>query len=203
MAIEYIEPLQRLIDEFRRLPGVGSKSAARMAFSVLSLKDSEARAFADAIIGAKEKIKTCKCCCNITDGDYCSICSDPDRDKSILCVVEDAKAVLAFERVREYRGLYHVLGGALSPMNGVSVDALHFRELFERLTDDTVKEVIVATNPTIEGEATAMYLAKLLAPFEVKVTRLAYGIPVGGDLEYADEVTLNRAIEGRRTLSGN
>ena len=197
---EYIEPLQRLIDEFRRLPGIGGKSAARMAFSVLRLSHEEAHSFADAIIGAKEKIKSCATCCNISAGEYCSICSDPERDKSTICVVEDAKAVMAFERVREYNGLYHVLGGALSPMNGIGIDALHIKELLNRLSDDTVKEVIVATNPTIEGEATAMYLAKLLTPLSVKVTRLAYGIPVGGDLEYADEVTLNRAIEGRRQI---
>ncbi len=201
MANEFIAPLQRLIDEFCLLPGIGKKSAARMAFQILKLSDADAHAFADAIVAAKEEIKSCKVCCNLATADFCSICSDPERDKSTICVVEDARAVLSFERVREYRGLYHVLGGVLSPMDGIGVDALHIRELLERLSDDTVKEVIVATNPTIEGEATAMYLAKLIAPFGIKVTRLAYGIPVGGDLEYADEVTLNRAIEGRRSLS--
>lgn len=201
MADEYIEPLQRLIDEFRKLPGIGGKSAARMAFSVLKLSNEEAHDFAEAIIGAKEKIKTCKCCCNIATADYCSICMDPERDRSTVCVVEDAKAVLSIERVREYRGLYHVLGGALSPINGVGVEDLHIRELLDRLSDGSVKEVIVATNPTMEGEATAMYLSRLLTPLSVTVTRLAYGIPVGGDLEYADEVTLNRAIEGRRKLN--
>ncbi len=201
MANEYIAPLQRLIDEFCLLPGIGKKSAARMSFQILKLSDADARAFADAIMCAKEEIKACKVCCNLATSDYCPICSDPERDKSTICVVEDARAVLSFERVREYRGLYHVLGGVLSPMDGIGVDALHIRELLERLTDDTVREVIVATNPTIEGEATAMYLAKLIAPFGIKVTRLAYGIPVGGDLEYADEVTLNRAIEGRRSLT--
>ncbi len=200
MAREYIEPLQLLIDKFRKLPGVGGKSAARMAFSVLNFTKEEAESFAAAIVGAKENIKTCRICGNIAVGDICDICADPDRDRSLICVVEDARAVMAFERVREYRGLYHVLGGALSPMNGVRVADLRFSELIERLEDGNISEVIVATNPTVEGEATAMYLLRLLEPYDVKVSRLAYGIPVGGDLEYADEVTLNRAIEGRRLL---
>lgn len=201
MATEYIEPLQELIDAFRRLPGVGGKSAARMAFSVLKFSDDEARAFADAVIGAKERIRTCSVCGNIAMGEFCPICADPERDRSTVCVVEDARAVMAFERVRDYRGLYHVLGGALSPMNGVSVSDLRFDSLLSRIESGEVTEVIVATNPTVEGEATAMYLLRLLSDHDdVAVSRLAYGVPVGGDLEYADEVTLNRAIEGRRKL---
>lgn len=198
---EYIEPIQKLIEAFRRLPGIGGKSAARLAFSVLNFTPEEAHAFADAVVGAKENIKTCKICCNFATAEFCPICADPDRDRSVICVVEDARAVMAFERVREYRGMYHVLGGVLSPINGVGVEALHLQELLKRLSDDEVKEVIVATNPTVEGEATAMYIARLLQPLGVNVTRLAYGLPVGADLEYADEVTLNRAILGRRELN--
>ncbi len=197
---DFAAPLQNLIDHFRRLPGIGGKTAVRLAFAVMEWSEEEADSFASAIIGAKQDIHLCATCCNISATEECPICMDDARDRSIVCVVEDAKAVMAIEKVHDYRGTYHVLGGALSPMNGVGPDRLHIRELLARLGDDTVTEIILATNPTVEGEATAMYLAKLLKPFGVTVTRLAYGIPVGGDLEYADEVTLHRALEGRRPL---
>lgn len=197
---DFVAPLQNLIDHFRRLPGIGGKTAIRLAFAVMELSDEEADSFASAIIGAKQDIHLCAICCNISAEEQCPICKDDGRDASVICVVEDAKAVMAIEKVHDYRGRYHVLGGALSPMNGVGPDRLHIRELLARLSDDRVGEVILATNPTVEGEATAMYLAKLLKPLGVTVSRLAYGIPVGGDLEYADEVTLHRAIEGRRPM---
>ena len=198
---EYAEPLQRLIEQFRRLPGIGGKSAVRMAFSVLSFSDEEAEAFADAITDAKRSIRSCRVCGNFSTGDICPICADPERERSVVCVVENARDVLAFERVREYRGLYHVLGGALSPVNGVTPDALRLRELVDRVAEGELREIIVATDPDVEGEATAMYIARILAPYGVKITRLAYGVPVGGNLEYTDEVTLNRALLGRRDLS--
>lgn len=197
---EFIAPLQNLMDHFRRLPGIGGKTAIRLAFSVMELPEQEAEDFAAAILAAKREIHLCRECCNVSTEDVCPICADEGRDHSTVCVVEDAKAVLSFERVHDYRGVYHVLGGALSPMNGIGPDHLHIRELLHRLGDDTVKEIIVATNPTVEGEATAMYLARILRPFGVTVSRLAYGIPVGGDLEYADEITLHRALEGRRPI---
>ncbi len=197
---EYIESLQHLAEEFGRLEGVGRKSAMRMAFSVLELSEDEAAEFAQAVVDAKQKIHLCPICQNLTDRDVCSVCSDLGRDRSVICVVTDARTVLAMEKVREYRGTYHVLHGLISPMNGVTPEQLKIKELLERVSEGNVKEVIVATNPTVEGEATAMYLSKLLKPFEVKVTRLAYGVPVGADLEYADEVTLFRALEGRREV---
>lgn len=197
---EYIAPLQRLIDEFRRLPGIGGKTAVRLAFSVVSGTDEAAQSFSDAILRAKREIRTCTRCCNMSEGDLCPVCADPDRDGGLICVVEDARDVMAMERVRDYHGTYHVLGGALSPMNGIGPDRLHIKELLARLENEEIREVILATNPTVEGEATAMYLARLLSPLNVKVTRLAYGIPVGGDLEYADEVTLHRAMTGRQTI---
>lgn len=197
---DYIAPLQRLIEEFRRLPGIGGKTAVRLAFSVVTGSEERAESFADAILTAKREIRACSVCCNLSASELCPICSDPDRDGSVICVVEDARDVMAMERIRDYRGLYHVLGGALSPMNGITPDKLYIRELLERLAAPTVREVIIATNPTVEGETTATYLARLLQPFELKVTRLAYGIPVGGDLEYADEVTLHRAMEGRTSI---
>lgn len=195
---EQIETLAKLTEYFQRLSGIGKKTAQRLAFSVLDFSDEDAEGFARAIIDAKKNIHCCRICQDLTDKDVCSVCSDGRRDRSTVCVVEDTKAVMALERVKEYRGLYHVLHGAISPMNGVSPNDLKIKELLERLKDDEIKEVIIATNPTVEGETTAMYLAKLLKPFEIKVSRLAYGIPVGGDLEYADEVTLYRALEGRR-----
>lgn len=193
-------PLTRLIEQFERLPGVGKKSAQRLAFYVLDLPEEKAKAFAEAILEAHEKIHRCSVCQNLTDEPTCQICSDPSRDRGLLCVVESPKDVLAIERTQEYKGLYHVLHGLLSPMNGIGPDQLTVRELMSRLGDSSVQEVIMATNPTVEGEATATYLARLIKPMGLRVTRLAYGIPVGGNLEYADEVTLYRAIEGRREI---
>ncbi len=197
---DYAEPLQRLIEQFRHLPGIGGKTAVRMAFSVLSFTEEQAAEFAEALLDAKHKIKNCRICGNITTAEVCPICEDSERDRSVICVVEDARDIFAFERVREYRGLYHVLGGALSPMNGITPQSLRIAELLERVRAGGVSEVIVATDPDVEGEATAMYLARVLAAYPVKITRLAYGIPVGGNLEYTDEVTLNRALQGRRNL---
>ena len=197
---EHIEALQRLAEQFARLPGIGKKSAMRLAFSILELSDEEAENFANTIIEAKEKVHLCPVCQSLTDKDVCSVCNDISRDRSTIMVLEDTKAVSSLEKVREYRGLYHVLHGVISPMNGVTPDKLKIRELLSRTASDEVKEIIIATNPTVEGEATAMYLSKLLKPFDIKITRLAYGIPVGSDLEYADEVTLYRAIEGRRSI---
>ena len=197
---EHIEALQRLAEQFARLPGIGKKSAMRLAFSILELSDEEAENFANTIIEAKEKVHLCPVCQSLTDKDVCSVCNDISRDRSTIMVLEDTKAVSSLEKVREYRGLYHVLHGVISPMNGVTPDKLKIKELLSRIASDEVKEIIIATNPTVEGEATAMYLSKLLKPFDIKITRLAYGIPVGSDLEYADEVTLYRAIEGRRSI---
>ncbi len=199
--MEYnVLPLTKLVEQFERLPGIGRKTAQRLAFFVLSLPKEEAQNFSDAIIEAHEKIKRCKICQNLTDSEICSICSDEARDRSTICVVEDPRDVIAFERTREYRGLYHVLHGLISPMDGIGPEQIYVKELLARLADDTVKEVIMATNPTVEGEATAMYLSRIVKPLGVKVTRLAYGIPVGGNLEYADEVTLYRALEGRNEI---
>ena len=188
--IDYIESLQILAEQFGRLQGVGKKSAMRMAFSVLDLTDEAAEAFALAILDAKRKIHPCPICGNLTDRDVCYICDDLTRDRSLICVVEDVKAVMSIEKVREYCGVYHVLHGAISPVNGITPDKIRFAELLERVKNEDVKEVIIATNPTPDGEVTAMYISKCLKPFSVKVTRLAYGIPVGADLEYADEITL-------------
>lgn len=197
---DYIEPLARLSEQFGRLSGIGHKTALRLAFSVLDMTKEEAEEFAKAITDAKEKIHLCPVCQNLTDKDMCDICSDKLRDRSIICVVEDARDVLALEKVREFKGLYHVLHGVISPMNGVTPDKLKIKELLQRCEDSEVHEIIIATNPTVEGEATAMYLSRLLKPLGLSVTRLAYGVPVGGDLEYADEVTLYRALEGRRNV---
>lgn len=197
---EYIESLQRLAEQFGRLEGVGKKTAMRMAFSILELEDEDAEAFANAILDAKRKIHLCPVCQNLTDRPVCSICDDMNRDDGLICVVTDPKAVIAMEKVREFRGVYHVLHGLISPMNGITPDSLKIKELLMRVGEGNVREVIIATNPTVEGEATAMYLSKLLVPLGVKVTRLAYGVPVGADLEYADEVTLFRALEGRREI---
>ena len=195
---EYIESLQKLAEQFGRLEGVGRKNAMKMAFSVLDMTNEDAEEFARAILEAKEKIHLCPVCQNITDRDICPICSDLQRDRGVVCVVSDPKVVISMEKVREYKGLYHVLHGVISPMNGVTPDKLKIRELLTRLGEGEIEEVIVATNPTVEGEATAMYLSRLLKPIGIKVTRLAYGVPMGSDLEYADEVTLFRALEGRR-----
>lgn len=197
---EYIESLRLLAEKFGRLEGVGKKTATRMAFSILEWEREDAEAFAQAILDAKDKIHLCPVCQNLTDRDLCPICADPERDHSLICVVTDARAVMAMEKVREFRGVYHVLHGLISPMNGITPDRLKIKELLTRISEDAVDEVIVATNPTVEGEATAMYLSKLLRPLGVRVTRLAYGVPVGADLEYADEVTLFRALEGRREV---
>jgi recombination protein RecR len=200
--MQYFPPaLESLVEQFARLPGVGTKSAQRLAFYVLSLSEEEAAAFADAIVGAKRAIHCCPVCQNLTQGDGpCSICASPRRDGSIVCVVADPKDVIAMERSREYNGLYHVLHGVISPMNHVGPDDLHIKSLVERVARGEIREVIMATNPDTEGEATAMYLSRLLKPFQVRVTRLAYGIPVGSHLEFADDATLMRALEGRREM---
>ena len=193
-------PLQKLIEQFARLPGVGRKMAQRFAFYVLDLPEDKAKEFSSAILEAKSKIKKCSVCGNFTEGELCPICSAKGRDTSLICVVEDPRDVLAFERTREYNGLYHVLHGLLDPLAGVGAEQLTVKELLARLKDDTVKEVIMAMNPTVEGEATAMYLAKLIKPLGIRVTRLASGLPVGASLEYADETTLYRALSGRGEL---
>ncbi|MBQ6706900.1 MAG: recombination protein RecR [Clostridia bacterium] len=199
--MEYgVAPLERLVEQLETLPGIGHKSAQRLAFYLLRQPEEKADKFVDAIREAREKIHECSVCCNLTDRELCPVCNAPARDPSVICVVEDPRDVAAFERTREYAGLYHVLHGTISPMDGIGPEQIRIRELLVRLTDERVREVIMATNPTVEGEATAMYIARLLQPFPLKVTRLAYGIPVGGDLEYADEVTLRRSLEGRNEL---
>ncbi|WP_177917230.1 recombination mediator RecR [uncultured Eubacterium sp.] len=195
-----LAPLQNLIDKFERMQGVGHKTAQRMAFYVLGLSDIEAQGFAQAIIDAHTKIKQCKICCDLADDDLCPICKSDNRDKSVICVVEDPRDVAAIERTHEYKGTYHVLHGAISPIDNIGPDQIRIKELLARLGDGTVDEVIMATNPTVEGEATAMYISRLLKPMGITVSRLAYGVPVGADLEYADEVTLSRAIEGRSLI---
>ncbi len=196
----YPKPLNKLINELSRLPGIGGKTAQRLALHILSMKDEEAFAIADAIKEAKQNMKFCSVCGNLTDTDPCSICLDETRDKSIICVVESPKDVIAMEKIREFRGYYHVLHGVISPMDDKGPDDINLKSLITRLQDEAVKELIIATNPTIEGEATAVYIARLIKPSGIKVSRIAHGIPVGGDLEYADEVTLLKAIEGRREL---
>jgi len=197
MGIRYTsESLEALIEEFAQLPGIGRKSAQRLALFILKQPKPDVERFAAALLGVKEKIHYCSICWNITEQDPCVICADPKRDRSIICVVETPSDVIAIERTNEYRGLYHVLGGALSPLDGVGPEDLRIKELLSRI-DESVQEVILALNPTVEGEATALYLTKLLKPLGVKVTRLARGIPIGGSLEYADEATLSRALEGR------
>ena len=200
--MQYFPPaLEKLVEQFARLPGIGRKTAQRLAFFVLSLPEEDAAAFADAIVGAKAAIHCCPVCQNLTEGEGpCAVCASPKRDHGVICVVTDPKDVVAMERSREYHGLYHVLHGVISPMNRVGPDDLHIRSLVERVAAGGVAEVIMATNPDTEGEATAMYLSRLLKPFQVKVTRLAYGIPVGSHLEYADDATLMRALEGRREI---
>ena len=197
---EYPEQLERLSDWFRRLDGIGKKTALRLAFSVLDMNEEEVRDFADSMLAAKSDICFCKICQNISSGEICPVCADSTRDRSVICVVEDFRAAMAVEKVREYKGLYHVLHGVISPMKGIGPDRLKIRELIARL-DGSVKEVIIATDPTPEGETTAMYLSKLISPLGVKITRIANGVPVGGDLEYADELTLRRAIDGRYIMN--
>ena len=198
--MQYIAPLAKLIEHFRALPGIGNKTAVRLAYHVLDMDAEQAKKLAEAIIEAKEKIGYCNTCFNLCDQNPCVICAAEERDHSVICVVEQPQDVAAMERMRDYRGVYHVLHGALSPLEGVGPDQIRIKELLARLTNDTVKEVIMATNPNVEGEATAMYLAKLLKPMGVKVTRIAHGLPIGGDLEYADEVTLSKAMENRREI---
>lgn len=192
--------VEALIDEFAKLPGIGRKTAQRLAFHVINLPNEEAEALAQAITAAKQTIHPCPKCQNLTDEELCPICADVSRDTHTICVVADPKDVLAFERTREYRGLYHVLHGTISPLNHIGPDDLRIRELLHRVAEEDIQEVILATNPDTEGEATAMYLARLLAPFHIRVSRLAYGIPVGGQLEYIDEVTLMRALDGRQSI---
>jgi len=196
----YAGPLRSLVDELGRLPGIGPKSAQRIAFYLLKVAPEDALRLADAIVTMKEKVTSCTVCFNVAEGELCEFCSDPRRDSSLLCVVEDPRDIVAVERTHEFRGRYHVLQGALNPIEGVGPEQLRVEELLRRLEDGLVTEVILCTNPNLEGEATAMYLARLLKPIGLKVTRIASGLPVGGDLEYADELTLGRALEGRREL---
>ena len=196
----YPEPISKLIDSFMKLPGIGPKTAVRLAFFVLNMKEDVVLDFAKALVNAKRNLTYCSSCGHITDKDPCYICEDMRRDRSIICVVQDPKDVIAMEKMKEYNGLYHVLHGAISPMEGIGPEDIKIAELLRRLQDETVQEVILATNPNIEGEATAMYISRLLKPTGVKITRIAHGLPVGGDLEYADEVTLSKALEGRREL---
>ncbi len=193
-------PLEKLIEQFAKLPGIGRKGATRLAYQLLAMDKEEALSFAQAIIDAKTKLHRCRVCQNFTDQELCPICASADRDRSVICVVESPRDVSAFERTREYKGLYHVLHGLISPMDGIGADQLTVKELLGRLAGDEVKEVIMATNPTVEGEATAMYLAKLIKPLGVRVSRLAYGLPVGGSLEYADPTTLGRSLLSRGEL---
>ena len=196
----YLESLQRLVEQFGQLDGVGRKSASRMAFSVLEMSPEDAQAFSDAILEAKRRIHLCPICQNLTDRELCPVCEDDTRDRGLICVVSDVRTVMAMEKVREYRGVYHVLHGVISPMNGITPEQLKVKELLARINEGGVRELMIATNPTVEGETTAMYLSHLVKPLGIKVTRLAYGIPVGADLEYADEATLYRAIQGRRDV---
>ncbi|MFH5186727.1 recombination mediator RecR [Paenibacillus sp. TAB 01] len=196
----YPEPLAKLIDSFSRLPGIGPKTAARLAFHVLRMKEDDCIDFAKALVNVKRNLHYCSVCCNITDTDPCRICQDKTRDRSVICVVQEPKDLVAMERTKEFNGYYHVLHGAISPMEGIGPDEIRIADLLKRLGDEQVQELILATNPNIEGEATAMYLSRLVRPFGLKVTRIAHGLPVGGDLEYADEVTLTKALEGRREL---
>jgi recombination protein RecR len=196
----YEGPVQALIDELGRLPGVGPKSAQRIAFYLLKADPQDAKRLAAAIVDAKDRVSWCRRCFNIAEGELCHFCRDERRDAQLICVVEESRDIVAVERTGEFRGLYHVLQGAISPIEGIGPEQLRVKELLGRVNDDNVTEVILATNPNIEGEATAMYLARLLKPLDIKVTRIASGLPVGGDLEYADEVTLGRALEGRREV---
>ncbi|OFK58016.1 recombination protein RecR [Globicatella sp. HMSC072A10] len=198
--MQYPAPIAKLINSFTKLPGIGAKTAARLAFYVIEMDEREVTEFAQNLISVKRDLMYCSVCGNITDSDPCPICQDETRDRSVILVVEDTRAIMSLERMQEYRGVYHVLHGVLSPMDGIGPDDLNITQLIQRLQDDTVQEVIVATNATAEGEATSMYLSRLLKPAGIKVTRLAHGLSVGSDIEYADEMTLFRAIEGRREL---
>ncbi|CEG21159.1 Recombination protein RecR [Planococcus massiliensis] len=198
--MHYPEPISKLMESFMKLPGIGPKTAARLAFFVLGMKEDTVLDFAKALVDAKRNLSFCSNCGHITDIDPCHICQDQSRDRSTICVVQDPKDVIAMEKMRDYTGLYHVLQGAISPMDGIGPEDINVPSLLKRLQDETVKELILATNPTIEGEATAMYISRLVKPSGIKTTRIAHGLPVGGDLEYADEVTLSKALEGRREL---
>ena len=200
MASYNVAPLQRLVEQFERLPGIGSKTAQRLAYFVLNMPSEQAKEFSDAIMEAHQKIRRCEICCNFSDQEKCPICRNDARDKSTICVVETPRDAIALEGTGEYKGTYHVLHGVISPLNGIGPDQLCIKQLLSRLNNGEVNEVIMATNPTVEGEATAMYISRLLKPLGIRITRLAYGIPVGGDLEYADDVTLARALEGRSEL---
>ncbi|WP_080871844.1 recombination mediator RecR [Oceanobacillus timonensis] len=196
----YPEPITKLMDSFSKLPGIGPKTAARLAFFVLDMKDDDVMNFANALVNAKRELTHCSVCGNITDQDPCAICQDTSRDGSIICVVQDPKDVIAMEKMKEFRGKYHVLHGAISPMDGIGPEDINVPDLINRLKDEEVEELILATNPNIEGEATAMYISRLVKPSGIRTTRIAHGLPVGGDLEYADEVTLSKALEGRRDV---
>ena len=196
----YSPSIEKLIESFEKLPSIGHKTAIRLAFHMLDMTDEEITEFTTSITDAKKKLKYCSTCFNISDTDPCPICSNPKRDQSTICVVEDVRDIMAMERTHEYKGVYHVLHGTISPMNGIGPDDIKIKELLSRLMEGNVKEIILATNPRVEGEATAMYISKLVKPLGVKATRIAHGIPVGGDLEYTDEVTLSKALEGRREL---
>ena len=198
--MHYPEPISKLIDSFMKLPGIGPKTAGRLAFFVLSMKEDTVLDFAKALVDAKRNLRFCSVCGHITDIDPCQICQDQSRDRSMICVVQDPKDVIAMEKMRDYNGLYHVLHGAISPMDGIGPEDINVPALLTRLQDEEVQELILATNPTIEGEATAMYISRLVKPSGITTTRIAHGLPVGGDLEYADEVTLSKALEGRREL---
>ncbi|ABS20395.1 recombination protein RecR [Bacillus cytotoxicus] len=198
--MHYPEPISKLIDSFMKLPGIGPKTAVRLAFFVLDMKEDDVLDFAKSLVNAKRNLTYCSVCGHITDRDPCYICDDSHRDQSVVCVVQEPKDVIAMEKMKEYQGVYHVLRGAISPMEGIGPEDINIPQLLKRLQDETVQEVILATNPNIEGEATAMYISRLLKPTGIKVTRIAHGLPVGGDLEYADEVTLSKALEGRREV---
>ena len=196
----YGDPITRLIEKFASLPGIGRKSAQRLAFYVIGMDEKDVQELADAILSAKKDVKYCSVCCNLTDGDICPVCSSAKRDKKTIMVVENPRDLAAYERTKEYNGVYHVLHGTISPMSGITPSDIKLKELLERIQNDTPQEIILATNPTVEGEATAMYISKLIKPLGIKVTRIANGVPVGGDLEYVDQVTLARALEGRREV---
>ncbi|KAA0543138.1 recombination protein RecR [Bacillus sp. BGMRC 2118] len=198
--MHYPEPISKLIESFMKLPGIGPKTAVRLAFFVLNMREEDVLEFGKSLVNAKRNLTHCSICGHITDKDPCQICDDQSRNQSIICVVQDPKDVIAMEKMRDYNGYYHVLHGAISPMDGIGPEDINISALLKRLQDDTVQEVILATNPNIEGEATAMYISRLLKPTGIKITRIAHGLPVGGDLEYADEVTLSKALEGRREL---
>lgn len=196
----YSETVNKLINQFEKLPGIGHKTAVRLAFYILEANENVAKEFSEVLVKAKQNVKFCSTCYNLTENDPCDICSNNKRDDSTICVVENVKDVIAMEKTHEYKGKYHVLHGSISPMNNITAGDIKIKELLERLKDDTIKEVILATNPTVEGEATAMYISRLIKPLGIKVTRIAHGIPVGGDLEYTDEITLIKALEGRTQM---